>query len=39
MQTIYLAMLTGPQKLREQLGREPSTAEVLRYVRDQISDS
>lgn len=36
MQTMYLALLTGPPRLREQLGREPRTAEILAYVRDQL---
>jgi hypothetical protein len=37
MQTLYLAMLTGPARLRKQLGREPTTAEVLRHLRDQVA--
>jgi hypothetical protein len=37
MQTLYLAMLTGPARLRKQLGREPTTAEVLRHLRDRVA--
>jgi hypothetical protein len=37
MQTMYVAMVTGPGVLREQLGREPTTHELLKYVRDQLS--
>ena len=36
MQSMYLAMLTGADLLKEQLGREPTTSELLRYVRDQL---
>jgi hypothetical protein len=38
MQTMYVAMLEGPAIRRKQLGREPTTADLLRYVRDQLAD-
>lgn len=37
-QAMYLTMLTGPTVVRKELGREPTTVEVLRYVRDRLSD-
>ena len=38
MQAMYLAMITGPGILRVKLGREPTTHEVLKSVRDQLAE-
>ncbi len=37
MQTMVLGFLEAPKVLRERLGREPSTNEVLRFVRDRLA--
>lgn len=37
MQLMVVGLITGPATLRERLGREPSTAEVLGYVRNELS--
>jgi hypothetical protein len=37
MQAMYIAMITGPDRLRERLGREPTTHELLVYVRDEFA--
>ncbi len=36
MQVIIIAMIEGPQRLAERLGREPNPAEVLQYVADEV---
>jgi hypothetical protein len=37
MQIIMTAMVMGPQVLRERLGREPTLAEQLTYVKDEVA--
>ena len=37
MQVMIVAMLEGPRLLTQQLGRPPTTSEVLRYVRDEVA--
>lgn len=36
-QVTMTAMVMGPQILREKLGREPTTAELLTYVKDEVA--
>ncbi|MFB1298726.1 hypothetical protein ACAG24_024770 [Mycobacterium sp. pW049] len=36
MQIMMVAFTSGPDALRETLGREPTTVELLQYVRDEI---
>jgi hypothetical protein len=36
MQVMIVAFVEGPQVLRETLGREPTTAELLQYVYDEL---
>lgn len=37
MQIMMTAMVTGPQILRERLGREPTLAEQLTYIKDEVA--
>jgi hypothetical protein len=37
MQELYLALLTAPVELREELGREPTTGEILERAADRLS--
>jgi len=36
MQVMMIAFITGPQVLRATLGREPTTAELLQYLHDEV---
>ena len=37
MQVIVIAMMTGPRVLRDRLGRDPKTSEVLTFIADELS--
>jgi hypothetical protein len=37
MQEMYVGFLEAPEKLRNSLGREPTAAEILRFVRDRLA--